>query len=80
VTLNDDSYNAERKMANGNPYKKLLAELMKRGVEVELCGATAKAHNWGNEDLLPEIKVNTDAMARMSQLVQEGFIQITEWD
>jgi intracellular sulfur oxidation DsrE/DsrF family protein len=80
VALNDDSYNAERKMANGNPYKKLLAELMKRGVEVELCGATAKAHNWGNEDLLPEIKVNTDAMARMSQLVQEGFIQITEWD
>ena len=74
VALNDDSYNAERKMANGNPYKKLLAELMKRGVEVELCGATAKAHNWGNEDLLPEIKVNTDAMARMSQLVQEGFI------
>jgi intracellular sulfur oxidation DsrE/DsrF family protein len=67
-------------MANGNPYKKLLAELMKRGVEVELCGATAKAHNWGNEDLLPEINVNTDAMARMSQLVQEGFIQITEWD
>ena len=80
VTLNDGSYNAERKMANGNPYKTLLAELMKRGVEVELCGATAKAHNWGNEDLLPEIKVNTDAMARMSQLVQEGFIQITEWD
>ncbi len=34
VALNDDSYNAERKMANGNPYKKLLAELMKRGVEV----------------------------------------------
>jgi intracellular sulfur oxidation DsrE/DsrF family protein len=80
VTLNDDSYNTERKMANGNPYKTLLAELMKRGVEVELCGATAKAHNWGNEDLLPGIKVNTDAMARMSQLVQEGFVQITEWD
>ena len=80
VTLNDDSYNAERKMANGNPYKKLLAELMKRGVQVELCGATAAAHNWGNEDLLPEIKVNRDAMARMSQLVQEGFVQITEWD
>jgi intracellular sulfur oxidation DsrE/DsrF family protein len=80
VTLNDDSYNAERKMANGNPYKTLLAELMKRGVEVELCGATAAAHNWGNEDLLPGIKVNRDAMARMSQLVQEGFVQITEWD
>jgi hypothetical protein len=34
----------------------------------------------GNEDLLPGIKVNTDAMSRMSQLVQEGFVQNTEWD
>ena len=53
---------------------------MKRGVEVELCGATAAVHRWGNGDLLPGIKVNTDATARMSQLVQEGFVQITEWD
>src|SRR5215470_13333837 len=80
VTLHDDAYNAERKVATGNPYRRLLAELMKRGAEIELCGATAAAHMWGNEDLLPGIKVNTNAMARMSQLVQEGFVQITEWD
>ena len=80
VTLHDDAYNAERMVATGNPYKQLLAELMKRGVEVELCGATATVHKWGNEDLLPGIKVNTDAMSRMSQLVQEGFVQIAEWD
>jgi len=80
VTLHDDAYNAERMVATGNPYKQLLVELMKRGVEVELCGATAAVHKWGNGDLLPGIKVNTDAMARMSQLVQEGFAQITEWD
>ena len=80
VTLRDEAYNAERVVATGNPYKQLLAELMQRGVEVELCGATATAHKWGNADLLPGIKVNTDAMARMSQLVQEGFVQITEWD
>jgi intracellular sulfur oxidation DsrE/DsrF family protein len=80
VTLNDDAYNTERMVATGNPYKELVAELMKRGVQVELCGATATAHKWGNDDLLPEIKINTDAMARMSQLVQEGFVQITEWD
>ena len=49
-----------------------------RGVKVELCGATAKAHGCGNEDLLPDIKVNTDAMARTIQLVQEGFVRITE--
>lgn len=80
VTLHDDAYNLDRKVAIGNPYKQLLTELMKKGVEVELCGATAAVHNWGNDDLLAGIKVNTNAMARMSQLVQEGFVQITEWD
>ena len=80
VTLHDEAYIAERKVATGNPYKQLLANLIKRGVEVELCGATATVHKWGNGDLLPGIKVNTDAMARMSQLVQQGFVQITEWD
>ena len=80
VTLHDEAYNAARMVATGNPYKQLLSELMKRGVEVELCGATATAHKWGNEDLLPGVMVNTDAMARISQLVQQGFVQITEWD
>jgi len=28
--------------------------------------------------LLPGIDVNTDAMARTTQLVQEGFVKITE--
>jgi intracellular sulfur oxidation DsrE/DsrF family protein len=76
--LHDRAYNAERNVATGNPYKDLVADLMKRGVKVELCGATAKAHKWGNEDLLPGIDVNTDAMARTTQLVQEGFVKITE--
>ena len=78
VTLHDDSYNADRKINTGNPYKELVGDLMKRGVKIELCGATAKAHNWGNDDLLPGIKINTDAMARTTQLVQEGFVKITE--
>jgi len=80
VTLNDNAYNAERMIATGNPYKELVADLMKRAVQVELCGATAAVHKWGNADLLPGIQVNTDAMARMSQLAQEGFVEITEWD
>ena len=78
VTLHDTAYNADRNIATGNPYKDLVADLMKRSVRVELCGATAKAHNWGNADLLPGIKVNTDAMARTTELVQQGFVKITE--
>jgi len=51
---------------------------MHRDVHVELCGATAKVHNWGNADLIRGIKINTDAMARTTELVQEGFVKISE--
>ena len=78
ATLHDAAYNAERNIATGNPYRHLIADLQQRGVRIELCGATAKVHHWGNVDLLPGIKVNTDAMARTIQLVQEGFVKITE--
>jgi intracellular sulfur oxidation DsrE/DsrF family protein len=78
VTLHDSAYNFNRGIATGNPYKGLVDNLMKRGVQIELCGATAKIHKWGNEDLLPGIKINTDAMARTTQLVQEGFVKMTE--
>lgn len=78
ATLHDQAYNTERNIVTGNPYKQLLLDLMKRGVQVELCGATAKVHNWGNEDVFPGVKINTDAMARLTQLVQEGFVKISE--
>jgi len=78
VTLNDAAYNADRRIETGNPYKDLVTNLMSRGVRVELCGATARARHYGNEDLIPGIKVNTDAGARMIQLVQQGFVKITE--
>jgi intracellular sulfur oxidation DsrE/DsrF family protein len=78
VTLNDAAYNADRHIETGNPYKDLVTNLMSRGVHVELCGATARARHYGNEDLIPGIKVNTDAGARMTQLVQQGFVKITE--
>lgn len=80
VTLHDAAYNIERMVSTGNPYKALIADLMKRGVQVELCGATATVHHWGNQDLLPGIQVNTDAMSRLSELSKQGFVQITEWD
>ena len=78
VTLNDQAYDAERNVATGNPYRALVAELQKRGIQIELCGATARIHKWGNADLLPGIKINTDAMARMTQLVQDGFVAVNE--
>lgn len=78
VTLNDTAYNRSRNIATGNPYKFLVADLVRKGVQFELCGATAKVNGWGNADLLPDVKVNLDAMARTTQLVQQGFVKITE--
>jgi intracellular sulfur oxidation DsrE/DsrF family protein len=35
-----------------------------------------KTRGWVNEDLLPGVKVNTGAVSRLIQLVQEGYVQI----
>lgn len=84
LVLNDPSYDANRHIQTGhpvqtgNPYGKLLAGLMEQGVQIELCGATAAANHWGNADLIPGVKVNTNAMVRVTQLEQDGFTLIYE--
>ena len=75
--VNDDAYNNGRHVKSGNPYAELMGELMKRGVQIELCGATARANHWGNANLLPGVKVNTDAMVRVTQLEQQGYKLLT---
>jgi len=76
MTLTDKAYNAYRKISTGNPYKDLLAMLMKQGIQIEECAVSMKSHGWGNEDLLPGVKVNTGAVGRLIQLTQEGYVQI----
>ena len=76
MTLRDKAYNAYRHISTGNPYKGLIAELLKQGIQVEECAVSMKGHNWVNGDLLPGVKVNTGAVGRLIQLVQEGYVQI----
>jgi intracellular sulfur oxidation DsrE/DsrF family protein len=84
ILLNDAAYDANRRVQTGhpiqtgNPYAKLIAGLMKQGVQMELCGATATANHWVNKDLLPGVKVNTNAMVRVTELEQKGFTMIYE--
>ena len=42
VTLHDAAYNADRNIDTGNPYKNLVADLIKRGVGVELSARPPK--------------------------------------
>jgi intracellular sulfur oxidation DsrE/DsrF family protein len=76
LTLNDNAYNAYCNVITGNPYKGRITELLKQGVQIEECSVSMKNHQWGNEDLLPGVKVNNGAVGRLIQLVQEGYIQI----
>lgn len=76
LVLNDETYDRNRHVTTGNPYKKLLNDLMATGVQLELCGATAKGNDWGNANLLPGIKVNLNAMVRLTQLEQDGYTLI----
>jgi intracellular sulfur oxidation DsrE/DsrF family protein len=76
LILNDEIYNSNRHVVTGNPYKGLLNGLMEKGVQLELCGATAKGNHWGNANLLPGVKVNVNAMVRVTQLEQAGYTLI----
>jgi len=76
MTLKERTYNAYRGVNTGNPYKGLVAELMKQGVQIEECAVSMKSHGWSNEDLLPGVKVNTGAVGRLIQLIQEGYTPI----
>lgn len=76
MTLKDKSYNVDRKVSTGNPYKGLIKELLKQGVQIEECAVSMKDNNWTNEDLLPGVKVNGGAVSRLIELVQNGYIQI----
>jgi len=76
MTLNDKAYNGYCKVITGNPHKRLLAELLIQGVQIEECVVSMKNHAWGNEDLLPGVKVNAGAIGRLIQLIQEGYVQI----
>jgi intracellular sulfur oxidation DsrE/DsrF family protein len=76
LTLNDKAYGVYRLVETGNPYKNLLTSLMEQDVQIEECAISMKNNGWGNEDLLPGVKVNAGAIGRLIQLVQEGYIQI----
>jgi intracellular sulfur oxidation DsrE/DsrF family protein len=76
LTLNDGAYNTFRRVATGNPYKSLIAELQKDGVQIEECAVSMQGNNWGNSDLLPGVLVNSGAVVRLTQLVQQGYVQI----
>jgi intracellular sulfur oxidation DsrE/DsrF family protein len=76
MTLKDETYNKFRKVTTGNPYRKLITDLIAAGVDIEECMVSMGAHGWTNSDLIPGVKVNGGAVGRLIQLGQDGFVAI----
>ena len=76
MTLNDSAYNAARHVSTGNPYKTTIANLVASGVQIEECAESMRGNGWTNKDLLSVVKVNTGAVGRITELVQQGYVQI----
>jgi intracellular sulfur oxidation DsrE/DsrF family protein len=69
--LRDEPYRSRFKTAN--PNAKLIAELVKNGVEVYLCGQSATYRGLNREELMPGVKVALSAMTVLVSLQQRGY-------
>jgi uncharacterized protein len=76
MVLGDAAYNRFRHTRTGNPWKAKIAELQQAGIAFELCAYTAYNNKWVNADLLPGVKVDSDALLRLVNLTQDGYVQI----
>jgi hypothetical protein len=75
LALNDDTCDSDRHVKTEIRFGKLIEGLIKQGMQIELCGATAEANHWGNANLLPT--VNSNAMVTgVTQLEQQGHTLI----
>ena len=69
--LNDAEY--RRRFGVDNPNAKLLAELMRAGVKVVLCGQTAASRELTREMLVPGAQLALSAMTALVTLQDQGY-------
>ena len=71
--LKDEPYRAHKNQLKGNPNKKVIRELLDRGISVEVCNATLKGHGWKPDDVLPKVMIVHDAYTRLIDLQQRDY-------
>ena len=59
-----------------NPNEKVVADLIKLGVSVEICNVTMKSRGWQPEDILPDVKLVHDGYTRIIDLQQQGYAHL----
>lgn len=63
----------EEAYGGSNPNAPLLAQLVKHGVKIYLCGQTAAYYDVDPEDLLPGVEISLSAMTSHALLQQQGY-------
>lgn len=75
--LTNDEH-AKRFEGAANPSAGLLTALMKAGIEIRLCGQTAKAMGVTRGEILPGVHIDTAAITTMATLQLKGWALIQD--
>ena len=74
--LTDEAYNRVKGTDTGNPNTKLIAELAKAGVHIELCDSRRREEGWAKSDIHPDVLLAEAAFARIIDLQMRGYAYI----
>ncbi|WP_404308729.1 DsrE family protein [Neorhodopirellula lusitana] len=74
--LTDEAWNRVKGVDTGNPNTKLLSELKKLGVSVELCDTRRQREGWSKSDINADVLFTEAAYARIIDLQHQGYAYI----
>jgi intracellular sulfur oxidation DsrE/DsrF family protein len=78
VLLARDAVYARRTGAQNNPNLVLLRELASAGVELAVCGQSARAQHYADADLVPLAQLNLSATVTFINLQTRGYVKVDE--
>ena len=77
LIANDQTYN-QRTGKTSNPNAQILRHLKDAGVDLDVCGQSARAQHYDQHSLLPIVQMNLSATVTFINLETRGYVRITE--
>lgn len=74
--LTDEAWNRHNGTTGGNPNTGLIAELTRRGIELELCDLARTGNNWAKSDIYEDVTLVGNAYHRLVELQTQGYTYV----
>ena len=74
--LTDSAWNRWKKETGGNPNTRLITELTKLGISIELCDSRRLSNGWAKEDVHPDVILVRNAYGRLADLQLQGYAYV----